>query len=315
MARFFLRRLTLGILTLFTISLFVFVGTEMLPGDVASAILGQDRTPEAEQAIRLALGLNLPPYTRYLTWLQQFVHGDMGRSLTNGRDIAAEVVWRLKNTLFLAGIVACVVAPLAVLLGVLSAGLRNSVWDRAINIIALGCISLPDFFVGYFLIVLLSVKFRWFPSLSVIDPSMPFHEKMYVVVLPAMTLGLGILAYIMRLTRVAIIDVFNRPYIEMALLNGTPRWRIVWQHALPNALAPIINVVASNLAHLVVATVIVEVIFVYPGIGQLMVDAVQKRDLPMVQACGLIFAAVYVAVNLTADFLVILSNPRLRRST
>ncbi len=314
MLSFLTRRLALGLLTLWAVSVLIFVSTQLLPGDVASAILGQDRTPEAEHAIRVALGLDQPAIQRYATWFFGFIRGDMGQSLANGRDIATEVGWRLKNTLFLAGTVAVLVVPLAIGFGLLTATLQNSFVDKIVNIAGLAFISLPDFFVGYILIFVFSVRLGLFPSLAMLNEKSSLASNLYSIALPVMTLMLGVFAYMMRLTRAATIAVLDRPFIEMAILKGVPRWRIVCQHALPNAFAPIINVVAQNLAHLIVAVVVVEVIFVYPGMGQLMVDAVLKRDVPMVQSCGLIFATVYVTLNLIADWLVIISNPRLRHS-
>jgi len=306
------QRVALGLLTLLAVSVLVFAGTEILPGDVATAILGQSATPEAVEAIRRSLGLEEPAALRYWHWLAGFLHGDLGNSLANGRPIIEQLDFRLKNTLFLASAAASVAVPLSVGLGILAAINQNGSFDRIVNIVSLSAISLPEFFIGYVLILLLAVKLDWFPSLSAISPEMSFGERLYDIALPAATLTLVVLAHMMRMTRAAIIGVMSHPFIEMAFLKGLPRWRIIVQHALPNALAPIINVVAINLAYLVVGVIVVEVVFVYPGIGQLMVDAVSKRDVPVVQACGLIFAGTYVGLNLLADILAILSNPLLR---
>ena len=173
-------------------------------------------------------------------------------------------------------------------------------------------ISVPEFFIGYLLIIFISVRLDWFPSLAMVSDDMSFAERLYTVALPAATLVMVVLAHMMRLTRAAVISVLSSPFIEMAILKGIPKWRIVLEHALPNALAPIINVVAVNMAYLIVGVVVVEVVFVYPGMGQLMVDSVSKRDVPVVQTCGLIFASAYVLLNMIADLLGILSNPRLR---
>jgi peptide/nickel transport system permease protein len=170
----------------------------------------------------------------------------------------------------------------------------------------------PEFFIGYLLIIFISVRLDWFPSLAMVSDDMSFGERLYTVALPAATLVMVVLAHMMRLTRAAVISVLSSPFIEMAILKGIPKWRIVLEHALPNALAPIINVVAVNMAYLIVGVVVVEVVFVYPGMGQLMVDSVSKRDVPVVQTCGLIFASAYVLLNMVADLLGILSNPRLR---
>jgi peptide/nickel transport system permease protein len=306
------RRLALGALTLLAVSALIFASTEILPGDVASAILGQQATPEALAAIRAELGLDRPAVARYADWLLGFVQGDLGRSLANRQPIAAQIGQRLGNTLFLAGVAAAIAVPLAVGLGVLAAIRRESFLDRAISILTLSTISVPEFFVGYLLILFLAVQFPVFPSLATVSPGMGLGESLYTVALPALTLTLVVVAHMMRMTRAAVVDVLSAPYVEMARLKGLPERHVVVRHALPNALGPIATVVALNLAYLVVGVVVVEVVFVYPGMGQYMVDAVAKRDVPAVQACTLVFAATYVALNLTADLLGIVSNPRLR---
>src|SRR5262249_36764042 len=189
---------------------------------------------------------------------------------------------------------------------------QNSLFDRIINALTLMTISFPEFFIGYVLIIVFAVKLDWFPSLAMISDDMGFWARLNAVALPATTLVLVVLAHMMRQTRAAVFSVLASPFIEMAFLKGIPKWRIVLEHAVPNALAPIINVVAINLAYLIVGVVVVEVVFVYPGMGQLMVDSVSKRDVPVVQTCGLIFAFAYVGLNMIADLLGIMSNPRLR---
>lgn len=312
MLRLIGRRLALGVVTLWVVSVMIFAGTEILPGDVATAILGQSRTPEAVAAIRQSLGLDRPAYVRYAEWLTNFVEGDIGKSLANQRDIGPEIRERLGNTLFLAAVAAAVAVPLAIILGLLAAIRQNSLLERLLNLFTLATISLPEFFIGYILIIAFAVKLAWFPSLAMLSSGMSIWQELYAVTLPAATLVLVVLAHMMRQTRAAVYSVLSSPFIEMAFLKGIPKWRIVLEHALPNALAPIINVVALNLAYLIVGVVVVEVVFVYPGMGQLMVDSVSKRDVPVVQTCGLIFALAYVGLNLIADILGILSNPRLR---
>ena len=312
MLKLIARRLALGVLTLWAVSVLIFVGTEILPGDVATAILGQSRTPETVKALRESLGLDRPAPLRYADWLIHFAEGDIGKSLANQRDIGGEMRERLANTLFLAGVAACVAVPLSIFLGLIAAIRQNSFFDRAINALTIVTISFPEFFIGYVLIIFVSVQLDWFPSLATISSDMSFLEKLDTIALPATTLVLVVLAHMMRQTRAAVVSVLASPFIEMAILKGIPKWRIVLQHALPNALAPIISVVALNLAYLIVGVVVVEVVFVYPGMGQLMVDAVSKRDVPVVQTCGLIFASAYVVLNMIADLLGILSNPRLR---
>jgi peptide/nickel transport system permease protein len=305
------QRLGLGLLTLFVVSLIIFLGVELLPGDLAEAILGQGATPETVAAIRRELKLDLPAYQRYLEWLVGMLQGDLGRSLANQREISELIGGRLWNTLSLALLAAVISVPLAVTLGVMAALYRNGIFDRTVNVLTLSSISFPEFFVAYILILVLAVQTGLFPSISNISDDLGFWERVYRSALPAFTLTLVVVAHMMRMTRAAIINLLASPYIEMANLKGLTRSHIIVRHALPNALAPIINVIAINLAYLVVGVVIVEVVFVYPGLGQLLVDSVSKRDIPVVQASGLIFAAAYILLNLTADVLAIITNPRL----
>ena len=305
------QRLALGLLTLFAVSLIIFLGVELLPGDITQALLGQGATPETVAAFRRELRLDLPPHERYISWLGGIVQGDLGQSLANKREITELMGVRLQNTLFLALIAAVISIPLALGLGILAALYRNSLYDRTVNVFTLSSISFPEFFVAYILILVMSIQLGWFPSISNIGQELGFWDRVYRTVLPALTLTLVVVAHMMRMTRAAIINLLASPYIEMATLKGLPRWRIIVRHALPNALAPIINVVVINLAYLVVGVVIVEVVFVYPGLGQLLIDAVRSRDIPVVQATGLFFAAAYILLNLTADVLSIVTNPRL----
>jgi len=309
--RMLVQRISLGILTLFVVSLIIFLGVSMLPGDAAQAILGQAATPETVAALRKQLGLDLPAHIRYLTWLGNILQGDWGTSIGNGRQIGEVIGIRFSNTIFLATFAACISIPLALTLGILAALYRNSYFDRTVNVLTLSSISTPEFFVAYILILLVSVKAGWLPSLSNVRADSTFVEHLEKTILPALVLTLVSVAYMMRMTRAAIINLLSQSYIEMAALKGIRKHNIITRHALPNAWAPIVNVVVLNLAYLVVGVVVVEVVFVYPGLGQLLVDAVRRRDMPVVQACCLIFAVTYVLLNLIADVLSILTNPRL----
>lgn len=306
------KRLLLGALTLFIISILIFIGVEALPGDLAESVLGQSATPETVAAFRQELKLDLPPHERYISWLAGVFQGDLGNSLANQEPVSEKIIWRFGNTMFLATLSAIISVPLAVFLGLLAALYRHSFFDKIISITTLSTISFPEFFVAYILIAFLSVQFNIFPSVSLINEELSFLERIYRSILPCLTLTLVVVAHMMRLTRAAILNVLESPFIEMAKLKGMPYSRIIIRHAFPNALSPIINVIVLNLAYLIVGVVIVEVIFVYPGLGQLLVDAVAARDIPVVQASGLIFAGTYVVLNLTADVLSILSNPKLR---
>ena len=306
------QRLALGILLLFAVSVLIFAGTQILPGDVAQSILGQAATPQALANLREELGLNDPAILRYFRWLGGVLTGDLGTALSNGQDIAKSIGGRLWNTLFLAFWAAVVSVPLAIVLGLIAVRYRGGIVDKAISGLALASTSLPEFFIGYLLILFFAVKFGWFPSVSTVYEGMPFGARMQAIALPAAVLTLVVLAHMMRMTRAAILNVMQSAYIETAELKGLSAFEVIRKHAFPNAIAPIINVVMLNLAFLVVGVVVVEVIFVYPGMGQYLVDHVSKRDVPVVQAVGLIFAAVYIGLNMVADIAAILANPRLR---
>ncbi|MBO6522069.1 MAG: ABC transporter permease [Rhodospirillales bacterium] len=307
-----LKRLGLGLITLFVISVIIFLAVEMLPGDIAQAVLGQGATEENVAALRKQLGLDQPAPIRYLDWLAGAVVGDFGVSLVTQSPVGEVIGPRFANTLFLACYAAAIAVPVAIILGVIVALLRNTLFDRVANVMALTSISSPEFFLGYVLILYLSVKTGMFPSIAKLSPDMTFFELLNRTFLPALTMVLVVVAHMMRMTRAAIINLLSSPYIEMARLKGVPAWRVIIKHALPNAWAPIINVVALNLAYLITGVVLVEVVFVYPGIGQLLVDSVTKRDFTVVQACCLIFAATFILLNLAADVLAIITNPRLR---
>ncbi|HEV3042407.1 MAG TPA: ABC transporter permease [Roseiarcus sp.] len=313
MLRLVATRAVLGLVTLFAVSVLIFICTQILPGDVAAAVLGQQATPDALKVFRAELGLDKPAYVRYFAWLLGILHGDFGRALTNQRDIVEELLPRFLNTLFLAGYAAIISVPVSVALGIMSAIREGRLSDRVANVLTLIAISVPEFFVGYVLIIIFAIYFGWFPSLATVFPGMGIGERFYVATLPALTLTLVVLAHMLRMTRNTVLSIMSTPYIEMAFLKGLSRTRVVSRHALPNAAGPIISVVALDLAYLVVGVVVVENVFVYPGVGQYMVDAVAKRDVPVIQACGLVFAAVFVILNTLADILAILFNPRLRR--
>ncbi|MFD1193196.1 ABC transporter permease [Seohaeicola saemankumensis] len=306
------QRIALGLLLLFAASVLIFAGTMILPGDVAQSILGQSATPEALANLRAELGLNDPPVTRYFAWLFGAMQGDLGTALTNGQDIASSLGRRLENTLFLAFCAAIVAVPLAIFLGLLAVRYRNRWPDKLISGVTLASISIPEFLIGYLLVYFVAVKLGLFSSVSMINDSMSLGDKLSAIALPVAVLVLVVLAHMMRMTRAAILNVMQSAYIETAELKGLSGFNVIFRHAFPNAIAPIVNVVMLNLAYLVVGVVVVEVVFVYPGMGQYLVDHVSKRDVPVVQACGLVFAAVYIGLNMVADIVAILSNPRLR---
>ena len=309
--RLIVRRLALGILTLFAISLLITVGVEVLSGDVCTAMMGQMASEDKVAACHRALNLDRPVHLRYIEWLINFAQGDMGKALTNHRDVVDVIGNRVGNTFFLAIAAALIAIPISLALGVLAALYRNSFLDRSISMITLSGVSVPDFFIAYILMAIFAVSFGFFPAISNIDDSMSLAERITASALPVLTLTLAVSAHMMRMTRASIVSLMASPYIEMAKLKGIKPSRIIVFHALPNAWSPIIQVIMLNLAWLVVGVVIVEVVFVYPGLGALMIDAVFLRDLPIVRATAMIFATVYVILNLLADILSMMSNPRL----
>jgi peptide/nickel transport system permease protein len=306
------QRIALGILLLLAVSVLIFVGTQLLPGDVAQAILGQSATPESLANLREQLGLNEPALTRYFSWLGGILQGDLGVALTNGQDIATAMGQRLGNTMFLAFWAAIISVPLAILLGLIAARYAGRWPDKVISGVTLTTTSLPEFVVGYIVLYFIAVRWQLLPSMSMVFPGMGVFERLHAVLLPVIVLVMVVLAHMMRMTRAAILNVMQSAYIETAELKGLTPFNVIWKHAFPNAIAPVVNVVMLNLAYLVVGVVVVEVVFVYPGMGQYLVDHVAKRDVPVVQACGLVFAAVYIGLNILADVISILANPRLR---
>ena len=312
LARLILRRVLFGLACLLGASALIFAGTEILPGDVAAAILGQSATPEALANLRAELGLEKPALSRYFSWLAGFAQGDLGISLAGRRPVGEMLSGRLGNTFFLASVTAIIAAPLAILLGLVAARFHDRWPDKILSSSTLAAISLPEFFIAYVFVLIFAVRLGWLPGISNISPAADFFDRLRATLLPAAALTLVVLAHMMRMTRAAVLNVMNAPYIETARLKGAPARVVIFRHALPNAVAPIVNVVVLNLAYLIVGVVVVEVIFVYPGLGQLMVDHVAKRDVPVVQACGLIFAATYIILNMCADIVSVAADPKLR---
>ena len=319
-----LKRIGLGIISLFFVTLIIFSSVNLLPGDFVESVLGQTRTEESVKIFRKELGLDKPYHVRYVNWLTSAIQGDLGSTFSGrnatyanqpqqntARSVSSLLKPRLFNTFFLAAMTAIIAIPLSLLLGITAALYRNSIYDRTVNASALTTISMPEFFVAYILIIYLASINQFFPSLSNVTSSTPFFERIYLSVLPALTLTLVTVAHMMRMTRASIINLLSSPYIEMARLKGISKTQVVIKHALPNAWAPIANIIAFNLAYLIVGVVVVEVVFVYPGVGQLMVDSVIKRDIPVVQGCALVFAVTYILLNLIADVISIITNPRL----
>ena len=312
MFEFLAKRLALGIGTLWVVSILVFTGTELLPGDVATAVLGQGATEETVAALREQMGLEKPALERYVTWITNLVQGDMGESIATNRPIRTIMDDRVYNTFMLAGVTALISVPLALLLGILSVIYPEGILDRSISMVSLILISLPEYFTGAALILIFAVTWHIFPAVVYSSQFSSVEQIMRALTLPVITLTIAILAHMVRMTRAAILDVLRAPYVEMALLKGVPKSQIILFHALPNSLGPVINVIALNLGYLVSGVVLVEAIFSYPGLGRLLTDSVANRDIPLVQAVTMVFCTVYVGLNLIADMLTIITNPRLR---
>ena len=312
MTQMVLRRIAIGFATLIVVSIIVFLATSILPGDVAQIILGQSATPETLAALRAELGMDQPGYVRYFSWLGNMFVGDLGTSKAGGATIASLIGGRLGNTMTMAGLVALISIPISIALG-LWAAMHPGTWlDRIVTFCTLSTISVPEFFIATVLVLVLAVELHWLPSTAYLTGDETFFELFKALAMPLITLVIVVSAQMIRMTRAGILNVMSSPYIEMAILKGVPRKRIILRHAFFNAIGPIVNVIALNLAYLVSGVVIVETIFAYPGLAKLMVDGVQTRDLPLVQACAMIFCGTYVLLIIMADVASILSNPRLR---
>jgi peptide/nickel transport system permease protein len=298
--------------TLLMVSVVVFAITNLLPGDAAEESLGQAATPETVAALRAQFGLDQPAPVRYARWLGHLLSGNPGTSLLNGKPVTTLIGQRLPSSLVLAGVTAAVSVPLALALGILSAMLSGSLFDRAVNVGTVALVSVPEFLIATLAVLLFAVKLRWLSALSHTDDIASFTGFVRAYAMPVFTLCCVIVAQMARMTRAALLDQLSAPYVEMARLKGAGPVRVVLVHALPNAIGPIANAVALSLSYLLGGVLIVETVFNYPGIANLMVDAVTTRDIPLVQACAMIFCGAYLLLVMLADILAIVANPRLR---
>ncbi|MEM7194074.1 MAG: ABC transporter permease [Pseudomonadota bacterium] len=312
MMRMVLQRIGIGIAVLVVVSIIVFIMTSILPGDVAQIVLGQSATPETLAALRAELGLDQPWYVRYFGWLGNMLTGDLGISKAGGATISSLIDSRMGNTMLMAGLVAIISIPISIALGLLAAMHPGTWLDRIVTFGTLSLISVPEFFIATILVLVLAVNLGWFNATVFLQGNESFLELFQKLAMPVFTLVIVVSAQMIRMTRAGILNVMSSPYIEMAILKGVPRKRIILRHAFLNAIGPIVNVIALNLAYLVSGVVVVETIFSYPGLAKLMIDGVQTRDLPLVQACAMIFCGTYVILILVADIASIVSNPRLR---
>lgn len=306
------KRTASALLTLLLVSAVIFTVSGLLPGDAAQEVLGQSATPDQIAALRHEMGLDRPGYVRYLEWLGSIVRGDPGMSYVANMPVSRIISSRLPNTLTLAGITAAVSIVLALTIGIASAINRGGKLDKALNIVTLSLVATPEFLIATLGVLVFSVKLLWLPSIAMVTPDASWSEMLRSYALPVFSLACVVVAQMARMTRAAVADQLDRPYVEMARLKGVPFSRIVLFHVMPNAVGPVINAMALSLSYLMGGAIIVETIFNFPGLASLMVNAVTSRDMPLLQSCAMIFCAAYLVLMLVADVVAILANPRLR---
>jgi peptide/nickel transport system permease protein len=312
MLRFILRRLGFMVLTVLLASIIIFWATTVLPGDVASMMLGRFATPQATSQLRAKLGLDKPIAVQYTTWLRKYVRGDWGTSVSTASAVRPVVFQRLRNSFMLAVVAFALYVPLGILLGLVAALKRNTWADNAISIGSLAFIGLPEFVSGVILISIFAVQLHWFPSQSAIDPQSSFVQAFPYLVLPAITVALTSLAYVIRMTRSSTVDVLQMDYVRTANLKGLSSRRVLFTHVLRNSLLPTITVVAIGIGWLIGGLIVTEAVYAYPGIGRLLLFAIERRDLQLIQSTALLIVIIYVVANLIADILYAVLNPRIR---
>lgn len=308
-----LQRILSALLTLLLVSIVIFIAASLLPGDAAQEVLGQSATAEQVAALRHEMGLDQPAATRYYDWLVAMLGGDPGRSYIAGMEVSELIGSRLGNTLMLAGIAALVSVVLALTIGLASAINRGGALDRTLNIVTLSLVALPEFLIATVFVLIFSVKLVWLPSIAMVSPEASWGEMLRSMALPVACLSFVVTAQMARLTRAAVADQLDRPYVEMAKLKGVPFRRIILFHVMPNAAGPILNAMALSLSYLMGGALIIESIFSFPGLASLMVNAVTSRDMPLLQSCAMIFCTAYLLLLLIADIVAILANPKLRK--
>lgn len=312
MLKLILNRIAWAIATLVLVSIVIFIAIEALPGDMATAFLGRDATPESLAFYREEFGINRPVVVRYLEWFLGVIQGDFGVSPLRDEPISILIGYRLRNTVLLGLTAAVIGIPIAIGLGVLTALTRDKWPDIVFSSISLGLMTLPEFVIGTILIFFLALRLKWFPAVTLVKVDAPIGELLPNITLPVVTLTCVLIAHILRLVRTSLIDVMSSDYVVMARLKGVPTWRIVLYHALPNAMLPTINIIALTIAWLLGGSVIIESMFNYPGIGTAILVGITSRDFMLVQAIAMVMAAVYIGLNLAADLISLLLNPQLR---
>jgi peptide/nickel transport system permease protein len=308
-----IKRSLIGILTLVLVSILVFAATQVLPGNAASAVLLNTATPARLHALEVQLGLNRPATAQYWTWLTGVLHGNFGKSLANGQPVGTLVGGRIVNSLVLVVLAGVIGTLIGVGLGVLAAARRDSIFDHVLSVSALAVTALPEFVVAVVLVIFFAaVVVHWFPAVSVFVPGTAPWSNPKELVLPVATLVIVIVPYVFRMMRASMIDALESDYVQMAELKGVPKWRMLLFHALPNAIAPTIQVIGLSFLYLAGGVVVVEYIFNYPGLGQALVNAVSDRDIPQIQAIVLVLAAFYIFVNILTDVIALAVSPRRR---
>ena len=312
-ARLIRRRLVVGVVTLFLVSVVVFLATEVLPGNAAYALLGRNATPARVHALEITLHLNRGLFDQYWVWISGVFTGKLGQSLVNGQPVWGYVKPMIINSAVLVFVAGAVGALLGVALGAIAALRKDGRFDHVLSVVVLAVTSLPEFVVAIGLIILLAtVVWHVLPAVSLIAPGTYAWNQPELLVLPAATLVIVIVPYILRMMRASMVEALDSDYVEMARLKGLPEWRVVLVHALPNAIAPTIQVIGLNFLYLAGGIVIVEYVFNFPGIGQGLVTAVDDRDIPVIQFIVVVLAGFYVVMNIITDVIALLATPRRR---
>ncbi len=312
MTRFVLRRLGFVVLTLLLSSMLVFAATHVLPGDVTTMVLGREASEEARDALRQELGLDQPLIVQYGNWLGDLVQGDWGTSISTQQEVRAITLERLRNSAMLALVAFLMYVPLGIFLGVVASWRRNSALDQVISAGSLAFVGLPEFVTAILVVAIFSRALGWFPSSSAIPPDASFFSALPSLILPAMTVSLASLAYVVRMTRSGTVEVLQSDYVRTARLKGLSTSRVLFEHVLRNSLLPTVTVIAAGVGWLMGGLIITESVFSYPGLGRLVLYAVQRRDLPLIQSTTMLIVAIFALANLAADIIYALLNPRIR---
>ena len=307
-----LKRILLGLITLLIVSLITFVGVEVLPGDACTTYLEREAYGAALEACYKRLGLDIPAYERYVSWAIGVIQGDFGYSLSGEMKINDVLGPRVKNSLVLASASILIGIPIALLLGIITALWRDKMPDIIISTFTIFSMTIPEFISATLLILIVAIWLEWLPGIVIVPTGASISELLPNIILPVIAISMIMTAHMARMVRSSVIQVMASDYVQMAILKGVPYWKMVFKHVLPNALLPAINVVALTIAWLLGGVVVTEVVFNYPGLGRLVIESISNRDLPVVQALAIILASIYVIINLIADLLTLMLNPRLK---